>query len=339
MAGTIKHEWNGTVLTITSDSGTSSADLKGEKGDDGARGPQGKACSVATDTTHLGGISAKEYALKTYVNAAAAAVNKLDNSYFPSAFVINQRGNTSYSGAIQYTIDRWKTSNANTTVETTEKGIKLTNTTSGSGGYLQQTLENPKTRLGKTYTLAAMLEDGTIVCNTATLPATFPSTITQYATLMVGNVSVGAIQVSTNSVWVRVWSNPNEDTRTFIWAALYEGAYTAETLPKYQYKGYAAEWNECRRYLKVYDLTQFPITITSAGYASVGIDYTNMRITPSIVYELAGLYYGTQRITSITQITVRTLPASELLVNIGNDAAAFQTGSIRFSKLTLNAEL
>lgn len=28
------HEWNGTVLTITSASGTSSADLKGEKGDD-----------------------------------------------------------------------------------------------------------------------------------------------------------------------------------------------------------------------------------------------------------------------------------------------------------------
>lgn len=37
----IKHEWNGTVLTITSDSGTSSADLKGAKGDDGIRGAQG----------------------------------------------------------------------------------------------------------------------------------------------------------------------------------------------------------------------------------------------------------------------------------------------------------
>ena len=41
MSGTISHEWNGTVLTVTSDSGTSSADLKGEKGDDGARGAQG----------------------------------------------------------------------------------------------------------------------------------------------------------------------------------------------------------------------------------------------------------------------------------------------------------
>lgn len=43
MAGEIFHEWNGTVLTITSDSGTSSADLKGAKGDMGVRGAQGVA--------------------------------------------------------------------------------------------------------------------------------------------------------------------------------------------------------------------------------------------------------------------------------------------------------
>lgn len=41
MSGTIKHSWNGTILTIESDSGISSMDLKGAKGDDGARGAQG----------------------------------------------------------------------------------------------------------------------------------------------------------------------------------------------------------------------------------------------------------------------------------------------------------
>lgn len=62
----ITHEWNGTILTITSDSGTSSCDLKGEKGDDGARGAQGKPGDcVATDTAMLGGVAAAEYALKT----------------------------------------------------------------------------------------------------------------------------------------------------------------------------------------------------------------------------------------------------------------------------------
>lgn len=43
MSGEIKHEWSGSVLTITSDAGTSSADLQGPKGDTGPRGPQGPA--------------------------------------------------------------------------------------------------------------------------------------------------------------------------------------------------------------------------------------------------------------------------------------------------------
>lgn len=58
MAGTITHSWNGTVLTITSDSGTSSMDLKGGQGDIGPRGPQGPA-----------GISVNPgYATEEYVN-------------------------------------------------------------------------------------------------------------------------------------------------------------------------------------------------------------------------------------------------------------------------------
>lgn len=60
MAGTITHEWNGTVLTITSDSGTSSADLKGEKGDMGVRGAQGIAGNGE-------GVDMSEYATKAEV--------------------------------------------------------------------------------------------------------------------------------------------------------------------------------------------------------------------------------------------------------------------------------
>ena len=41
MAGTITHEWIGTTLVVTSDSGTSSCDLKGAQGDMGIRGAQG----------------------------------------------------------------------------------------------------------------------------------------------------------------------------------------------------------------------------------------------------------------------------------------------------------
>ncbi len=41
MAGSITHSWDGTILSITSDSGTTAMDLKGKKGDTGARGPRG----------------------------------------------------------------------------------------------------------------------------------------------------------------------------------------------------------------------------------------------------------------------------------------------------------
>ena len=71
MAGTITHEWNGTVLTITSDSGTSSADLKGSIGDIGPRGPQGPAGVIIESD---GSINMNGYATEQYVNDKIAGV-------------------------------------------------------------------------------------------------------------------------------------------------------------------------------------------------------------------------------------------------------------------------
>ena len=51
------HAWNGTVLSVTSASGTSSADLVGPQGATGATGPQGPAGSDGTDAT-ITGVSA-----------------------------------------------------------------------------------------------------------------------------------------------------------------------------------------------------------------------------------------------------------------------------------------
>ena len=45
------HQWNGTTLTITSASGTSSADLKGEKGEQGAPGEKGEPGEKGADGT------------------------------------------------------------------------------------------------------------------------------------------------------------------------------------------------------------------------------------------------------------------------------------------------
>lgn len=82
----ITHEWNGTILTITSDSGTSSMDLKGATGDDGARGPQGPAgrdgsvgegSTVELDTTLTE--EGKAADAKAVGDAIAAVNDKVDN--------------------------------------------------------------------------------------------------------------------------------------------------------------------------------------------------------------------------------------------------------------------
>lgn len=66
----IYHEWNGTVLTITSDSGTSSADLKGAKGDDGCRGAQGVKGDIYKP------VSGVDYMTESEVKALTEQVTK-----------------------------------------------------------------------------------------------------------------------------------------------------------------------------------------------------------------------------------------------------------------------
>jgi hypothetical protein len=71
MSGEIKHEWNGSVLTVISDTGTSSADLKGPKGDTGPRGPQGPAGVIYNDEGELV-VDLSPFALKAEVDALDA---------------------------------------------------------------------------------------------------------------------------------------------------------------------------------------------------------------------------------------------------------------------------
>ena len=91
MAGEIKHEWNGTVLTITSDSGTSSVDLKGEKGDTGCRGPQGRAGVILKED---GTIDWNGYATETYVDEQITRVNtggSIDLSNYTTKTYVDQK--------------------------------------------------------------------------------------------------------------------------------------------------------------------------------------------------------------------------------------------------------
>ena len=86
----ISHSWNGTVLTITSDSGTSSADLKGSTGNTGPRGPQGK-CGVILKAN--GTVDTSAYATEDYVDTKIeqAALGDIDlTSYATKSYVQEQ---------------------------------------------------------------------------------------------------------------------------------------------------------------------------------------------------------------------------------------------------------
>ena len=82
MAGEIKHKWNGTVLTIISDSGTSSCDVKGAKGDDGCRGPQGRTGITLTSSGEIdtSGLATEQYVDEKIASVSGAEVD-LSNYY------------------------------------------------------------------------------------------------------------------------------------------------------------------------------------------------------------------------------------------------------------------
>lgn len=70
-------------------------------------------------------------------------------------------------------------------------------------------------------------------------------------------------------------------------AALYEGSYTADTLPDYVPKGYAAELAECRRYYKVIDVNVAPWLSESTTLRRYYVGYEPMRTAPTV--DVSGL--------------------------------------------------
>lgn len=186
--------------------------------------------AIADDANKLGGIEASKYALKTGTVANAKKLggkapeyylsprNLLDNSDFRNP--VNQRGITTLTASGHtYTIDRWYS----------YAGLSLTvSPFSFSGREINQLLEG--TYSGR-YTLAAKKTDGTVLVKTAEISNAY-------------SWSDSALAFGVSSGNTRISIPPGE----YEWAALYEGEYTAETLPPYVPKPYVGELAECQRY-------------------------------------------------------------------------------------------
>lgn len=272
----------------------------------------GNANTINADT--LGGALPSDYATKTYTNTQvktytntqvkkATPKNLLDNSDFRNP--INQRGQTSYTGISNgnaYTIDRWVLSwQGNTTVTVGDGYIQK-----NEGKYLQF-IENID--LNKIYTGALCLADGTLYVYSGTFGSGFGAWDSSIYMTEDGGYC-----------WFRIEKNM---TQPMIWAALYEGEYTVDTLPEYRPKGYAAELMECQRYYVRYANTgtigiQWGLGGSNGSEAFVAHRLPiPMRITPSITYDKVNLYaFSVGSAVAVSRLSIESSASTNNVVVI-----------------------
>lgn len=175
--------------------------------------------------------------------------NLLDNSDFTNP--VNQRN----AGTVvnDYVVDRWygfKTTDGSVSI--TPDGITAT-----GDGYIQHRLPSGTLKSGVVYTIAVYYSDGSIDVNTNG----------EYAIMDQYDVV----------------NNIKPNGKTIAHVALYEGSYTAETLPPYVPKGYSAELAECQRYYQIIWLYRHPSTIYDNEYRYYGCPLpVKMRAKPAV---------------------------------------------------------
>ena len=214
---------------------------------------------------------------KMVASRASSPRNLLDNSDFRNP--VNQRGTTNYTSG--YGIDRWVATGSKTRWAIVDGGLEVYCADTTSQPYIDQRIPEEivsyTTDNGKKYTVAAKV-NGSIY-----------STIVTVGGSEVLNVPFGSIGFAYSpsaSLMVVRLNLLTTEASIIEWVALYEGEYTAETLPMYQSKGYAAELAECQRYYQVL----FDGVLSSAGYvtnAGKNLEYSlkasSMRdITPTL---------------------------------------------------------
>lgn len=279
--------------------------------------------------------------------AAQGAVvrNLLDNSDFRNP--INQRNATSTT-AWCYCLDRWLARNSGMTLSADSSGLKIT-TTDTANNYIYQKINAGKALNGKTVTVAVCDGNGEIAVKTVTLPTTNTSSWYGYGNAITSNnVYVNVTDVGNGGDYPLVVCAgivSNAASGTVKWVALYEGAYTAETLPGYQPKGYAAELAECQRYY-------YRISGDNARMVcGIFNDATNavfpvhfpvvMRIAPTLTHGNIGVYFD-GKVTAANALTIlRTFNVGVVLhatVNGGTTGKAcmiaspdWTTGVLEFS--------
>ena len=258
-------------------------------GDDEA-GSTGEAPKINADT--LGGVDASNYLKKTDTASDTSKLggkapeyylqprNLLDNSDFRNP--VNQRGidyGANRNGG--YTIDRWYYEQSAGAGDgyfgLTEYYISVL---APSDGYSQmyQNLEKYAKLKGKNVTFAARVSRGStekIVCVTFTL-GSIDVGLTLFEDGNLKLYSVDGMNILIRATGAKEFQ--------FIWAALYEGSYTADTPPPSVPKGYASDLAECQRYYELVGVHKY--SNGRKGEVYFNIQFTQKRISPTVTMAL-----------------------------------------------------
>ena len=260
----------------------------------------------------------KDFATETDVIDAvkvAAPRNLLDNSYFANP--VNQRDVTSFAN--EYGIDRWIAQGDATTVNAGSITVN---------GILDQRLEQKAVR-NCIHTLAAMKADGTISLHCGNPLGSW----VESNGLSLGWYEDGGVVIA------RLHAGE------YIWAALYEGEYTIDTLPEYQPKGYATEYEECRRYFKLYGTNESKFSGVIDGgtaYVTINFDDIPMRVKPSYAGTCA-FYANSSNFGGMTpkDITIESnsIRAVTLKCSVGTSEKSVAVFGVLDGYLALSADL
>ena len=201
-----------------------------------------------------------------------AAHNLLDNSDFTNP--VNQRGATTATLG-KYFIDRWSTESfpSGPSITIDSNGLTLLPTTSSTAG-IYQILPDYENRKGKVHTFAICVDN-----------------VWKCVSFTMGNFGAGYLihglyffSVDNQNILIRNNASDTPVPITIQRVALYEGSYTADTLPAYQPKGYAAELAEAQRYY-IHDMGRFTQgIIMPSGVLRVSYPVpTTMRTNPTVI--------------------------------------------------------
>ena len=254
---------------------------------------------AAADAESLGGIAAGSYALKTDIAPDSTMLGSKAPAYYlqPRNLLDNSdfTNPVNQRGASSYTgtgyaIDRWRSWVDSNTLTIHDGYIT---TTGDYAQYIKGLSEG-------TYSAFAMRTDGTL------------------------------IQIDTGYESPNDWRYVNLPAGSYVWVALYEGSYTADTLPPYVPKGYAAEMAECQRYFQTipYYFAQNSVNTNSNYPSYFPIQFFPMRIAPTVTLNESWNSNTVRKTT--TGVTERSLSIGFVL-DSGSNGFLQWSGSIILS--------